>query len=91
MNQMVERCPTRAYLFSWRVGQQVRTADGETFAVVAVNQEDRVVSMQRLVLDARKRPIPGLRERAVVRAVAGRDGVRLGGKWARRVEEIERC
>jgi hypothetical protein len=80
-----ERGQTRSYLFDWRVGTRLKDNAGALYEVVAVNQEDRVVSIQRLVLDAREQPIPGLRERALIRAVAGRDGVRLGGKWVMRV------
>jgi hypothetical protein len=56
--------------------------------MVVSADDDRAVVLQKLVLDSARKPIPGLRERALIHAVAGRDGVKLGGKWARRLEEI---
>ena len=96
MNRNHERLlgqwPTKAWVFNWRVGQHVRTPDGGLFAVVAVNEEDHVVSIQRLVLDARKRPLRGLREGRPFTVRAERDAVKVGRDcWARRVEEVERC
>jgi hypothetical protein len=78
-----QRGQTKAYLWSWRPGDRLRTPDGEFYMVVSAD-DDRTVVLQKLILDGRKQPIPGLRERALIRVVAGRDGVRLGGKWAQR-------
>jgi hypothetical protein len=85
-----QRGQTKAYLWIWRPGDRVCTPEGEFYMVVSADV-DRTVVLQKLVLDSAKKPISGLRERALIHAVAGRDGVRLGGKWARRVEEVERC
>ena len=85
--RLIGQWPTKAYLWSWRPGDCVRTPNGETYMVVSAD-DDRAVVLQKLVLDWARKPIPGLRERALIHAVAGRDGVKLGGKWARRLEEI---
>ena len=92
MNQMVERCPTRSYLFSWRVGQQVGTPEGERYVVTGVPADDRhVLTIQKLVCDQAGRPLRGLRERPFT-VRAERDAVKVGRDcWARRVEEVERC
>jgi hypothetical protein len=87
-----ERCPTRSYLDSWRVGQQVSTAEGERYVVIAAHDDDRrVLTIQKLVCDRAGRPLRGVRERELIHAIAGRDGVKFGGKWARRIPEGEAC
>ena len=90
MSRMAERCPTRAYLFSWRAGQQVCTAEGERYVVTGVSADDgHVLTIQKLVCDRTGRPLRGLRERPFT-VRAGRDAVQLGhGRWARRVETGE--
>jgi hypothetical protein len=89
--RQTERGQTKAYLWSWRPGDRVRTPDGETYMVVSADA-DRTVVLQKLVLDSAKKPISGLRERALIRAVAGRDRVQLGGgTWARRIPPEAVC
>ena len=87
--RQAERRPTRSSLFDYRVGDLLRGNDGSLYAITEVppaDQHDLVVTVQRLVLDEKKRPLPGLCEGPPFFAVAGRDGVRLGqGRWARRV------
>jgi hypothetical protein len=91
--RLIGQWPTKAWVFSWKAGQQVRTSDGEEiYEIVAVNQQDHVVSIQKRVLGARRRPLPGLREGRPFFARAERDAIRVGpGKWARLIEEGERC
>jgi hypothetical protein len=94
--RLVEHWPTRAYLFDWRIGQRVRTATGDLFEVVEVPAvepgHNRVVVLQKLVLDEQRRPIPRLRERALIRAVAERDVVQVAQSvWARRIPQEDAC
>jgi hypothetical protein len=52
----------------------------------AVERHDRVVMVQRLVLDVAGRPLPGLREGPPFIARATRDGIRVEqGRLAKRV------
>jgi hypothetical protein len=85
MNQMVERGQTKAYLWSWRPGDRLRTPEGEFYMVVSAD-DDCALVLQKLVCDRAGRPLRGVRERVLIRAIAGRDRVQLGhGRWARRV------
>jgi hypothetical protein len=90
--RLIEGYPTRSYLFAWRVGQQVRTADGALYVVTGVPADDQHVLIQKLALDRAKRPLRGLREGRPFTVRAERDAVKVGRDcWARRVEEVERC
>jgi hypothetical protein len=91
VDRQAESWQSRSWLF-YEVGTRLKDNTGALYEVVAVNQEDRVVSIRKFVLDSRRQPIPGLREQAVIRAAAERDAVKVGRScWARRVEEVERC
>jgi hypothetical protein len=82
---------TRAWRFDYEIGQHLRGDDGEMYVITelpAVERRDRVVMVQRLVLDATKRPLPGLREGAPFVARATKDGVRVEqGRLARRMTQ----
>jgi hypothetical protein len=83
------RGETRAWRFDYEVGQRLRGDDGQMYQIVelpAVERHDRIVMVQKLVLDSMKRPLAGLREGAPFVARATRDGVRVDhGRLARRV------
>jgi hypothetical protein len=83
------RGETRAWRFDYEIGQILRGDDGAMYVITAlpaVERRDRVVMVQRLVLDAMKRPLPGLREGAAFVARATRDGVRIEqGRLAKRM------
>jgi hypothetical protein len=91
--RLISNWPTKAYIFDWRPGDHLRTPEGERYVVVAADDrhDDRVL-IQKLALDRAKRPIRGLREGRPFAARAERDSVKVGrGRWARRIEEVERC
>jgi hypothetical protein len=83
------RGETRAWRFDYEIGQILRGEDGEMYVITAlpaVERHDRVVMVQRLVLDGAGRPLPGLREGPPFIARATRDGVRVEqGRLAKRV------
>jgi hypothetical protein len=83
------RGETKAWTFDYEIGQLLRGDDGEMYVITelpAVERHDRVVMVQRLVLDAMKRPLPGLREGPPFIARVTRDGVRVEqGRLAKRV------
>jgi hypothetical protein len=83
------RGETRSWVFDYRIGEVLRGEDGEMYVITglpAVERHDRIVMVQKLVLDAVGRPVPGLREGQPFLARATRDGVRVNqGRLARRV------
>jgi hypothetical protein len=84
-----ERGLTKSWVFDYRIGEVLRGEDGQMYKIVelpAVERRDRIVMVQKLVLDSMKRPLVGLREGAPFVARATRDGVRVDhGRLARRV------
>jgi hypothetical protein len=91
----VARGETKAWTFDFEVGQRLRSDDGAMYEITGlpdVGRRDRVVAIQKLVLDGAGRPLPGLREGPPFIARAGRDGVRVNqGRWARRLTQETVC
>jgi hypothetical protein len=85
------RGETKSWVFDYEIGDVLRAEDGDMYKITDlpdVERRDRVVMVQRLVLDRTGRPLPNLREGRPFIARATRDGVRVdGGRLARRVTE----
>ena len=86
-----ERGLTKAWVFDYEIGQVLRGEDGDLYEITGlpdVERHDRVVAIQKLVLDGAGQPVRGLREGPPFVARATRDGVRVNqGRLARRVPE----
>jgi hypothetical protein len=86
---------TRAWRFDYAVGQRLRGDDGAMYEITGlpdVERRDRVVAIQKLVLDGTGRPLPGLREGQPFLARATRDGIRIDqGRLARRIPQEAVC
>jgi hypothetical protein len=84
------RGETRAWRFDFEIGEVLRGEDGAMYQITglpAVERRDRVVAIQKLVLDGAGQPVRGLREGPPFIARATRDGVRVEqGRLAKRVE-----